>query len=468
MSWIDDNKDEGPWDSDHWQSDKDLGSWSFSAQPDKPHYNEGNLISDHDNPVWGTDHSGVPATPTHHPWCGYWTGELESELIPEEIIDANIYILNWSDSPTLYGVHFDGSKLSWGGVYQSVEDINGLCLYDNELLTVAGDGPTAIFRRISTNVNRDGFLFLISSHNGFNDYDVRYATNGRLLNIGNNEVYYADSTSVMVSTDNLIRDKRGFRHTVITGTDGNLYVVHSTHTWWEPDWHPITGPQWSTFWHLVEDNICDTVLGSWGVNPLIHDGSVEIDIIYYKDRIYTVDFSSRMSPIKKINPMSLETEDSYTGIYYLNRIAAYGDKIYAIGGMTNITVYSFDADTLSLLNSNTLPDGRAPDGDLEIVGNYLIVSATSYATLNATLYKLDLNSLEILDSISSLGAIDHIGPQRLEKINDNFVAAAWNNGIKVFSINPLVIVDDLISMEYYDNMGYHAQAMVVKHNQREI
>lgn len=61
MSWVDDNKGQGPWE--------------FTEQSDKLHYNEGNLISDHDNPVWATDHlsfSDEPITPTHHPWCGYW------------------------------------------------------------------------------------------------------------------------------------------------------------------------------------------------------------------------------------------------------------------------------------------------------------------------------------------------------------------------------------------------------------
>ena len=66
MTWIDDHKGEGPWD--------------FDEQKDKIHYNEGNLISDHDDPVWGdaffADKIGkTPITPEHHPWCGYWTKE---------------------------------------------------------------------------------------------------------------------------------------------------------------------------------------------------------------------------------------------------------------------------------------------------------------------------------------------------------------------------------------------------------
>ena len=68
MSWIDDNKGQGPWE--------------FSEQGDKPHYNEGSLISDSDNPTWRTDHlsfSDEPITPTHHPWCGYWHKDYPPE-----------------------------------------------------------------------------------------------------------------------------------------------------------------------------------------------------------------------------------------------------------------------------------------------------------------------------------------------------------------------------------------------------
>jgi len=39
MGWIEDNKGKGP--------------WNFEEQKDRPHYNEGNLISDYNNPVWG-------------------------------------------------------------------------------------------------------------------------------------------------------------------------------------------------------------------------------------------------------------------------------------------------------------------------------------------------------------------------------------------------------------------------------
>lgn len=61
VTWVGDNKGAGPWD--------------FVKQSDKLHYNEGNLISDYDDPIWATDHLSLfdePITPTHHPHCGYW------------------------------------------------------------------------------------------------------------------------------------------------------------------------------------------------------------------------------------------------------------------------------------------------------------------------------------------------------------------------------------------------------------
>lgn len=46
--------------------------WPFIPQPDKPHYNEGDEISDAGMDVWNTIISGIPVTPQHRPWCGYW------------------------------------------------------------------------------------------------------------------------------------------------------------------------------------------------------------------------------------------------------------------------------------------------------------------------------------------------------------------------------------------------------------
>lgn len=63
MTWIEDNKGEGPWD--------------FTVGADKLYYNEGDRISNLTDPVWKDDFLSTPVdaepvTPTHHPYCGYW------------------------------------------------------------------------------------------------------------------------------------------------------------------------------------------------------------------------------------------------------------------------------------------------------------------------------------------------------------------------------------------------------------
>lgn len=54
-----------------WKKYKGEGPWKFSKGSGHYSYNEGNLISTSDNPVFSVDHSGIPITDIHRP-CGYW------------------------------------------------------------------------------------------------------------------------------------------------------------------------------------------------------------------------------------------------------------------------------------------------------------------------------------------------------------------------------------------------------------
>lgn len=455
MTWIDKYKGAGPWEFEKIELEKNPGSWPFIPQPDKPHYNEGNLISNADNPVWEMDFPGPLVTPVHNPWCGYWGGRGK-----KEDIEANIFVLNWSHAHTIYGVYFDGESLKYIGKYSPTEDITGLILYENDLLTVAGEKVTAELRRISAEAVAEE-LSLLNTYNSFNSYDIRNAFDGRLVNGDSGKFYYADPSTVIVSVHELSRDKRGFRNTVITGTDGNLYVLKADNFWWEDDWRPITGGRWHLFWDLIEDNICDTTITSWG-GEIIKCGSVLIDTCYHNGYLYTIDFSSYTSPLTKIDPTSLETVARHGATSYLNRVTVHGNKVYVMGGVTNTTVYIFNASDLSLVCSMALPDGRAADGDLEIVGNHLIVSTTTYGFSPATLYKLSLDDLFIIDSILSEDGTDVEGGQRLAIITDVYVTVAWNNGVSVFNIGTMSLVDRL-SVSPSSAFGYHAQAVVVKH-----
>lgn len=453
MTWIDDYKGNGP--------------WNFTKQYDKPHYNEGNLISNSGEPIWGDAFFAdkidkTPVTPEHHPWCGYWprpVGVSKDDLA----IDADIFILHWSGPATIYGVNFDGVSLSWLGSYQTPGvDTNGLILYEGDLLTIAGAGGVdAELRRISTTAVEGSFP-LLSAYNPFNSYDVRTVVNGRLVNGDVGKFYYSDTSTVMVSVHDLVRSKRGFRNTVITGTDSNLYVLYGAVFTWQADWQPITGGHWSSFWNLIEDNICDSTVTSWG-GDIKKCYSVQVDECYHGGYLYTVDFSSGSSVLTKTDPTTLNQVARNTDIYSLNRITAHDDKIYVLGGPASATAYIFNVSDLSLVCSIELPAGRAVDGDLEVVGGYLIASTTSYGTSYGTLYKLSLTDLSILDSILSLSGSDTIGIQRLGKLNDTYVSAAWNYGVSVYNIETMGLVDKLELTTIVGEFGYHAQAIAIKY-----
>ena len=443
MGWIDDYKGEGP--------------WPFIKQRNKPHYNEGNLISSYTNPVWELGHlnNNIPITSTHHPWCGYWPKLYGAPL------SADIFVRNYMGVPYIYGVHFDGRHLSWVGTYKPEKPVNGLILYEDNLMTVYGTGGfDAELRSIGTEAV-GGSLPLLNTYTPFNSYDVRNAVRGRLVNGASGKIYYSDTSTVMVSLSDLVRSKRGFRNTVITGTDGNLYVVNAAVTWWEADWRPITGGNWNIFWDLIEDNICDTIVGSWG-GDLVNCASVRMDQCYHNSYLYTVDFSAYDAPLTKIHSVTLETELRYAGLYY-NRVTAYGNKIYTVSGTMTATVHMHNESDLSLLHSQFLPGGRtAADGDLEVVGGNLIVSTHTFGESVATLYKLSLDDLSIIDSVSTIPDTDS-GGQRLAAINDTYVAVAWASGISVYNVENMTLVDRLDITDYDIGVGYSAQEVLVKH-----
>jgi hypothetical protein len=78
----------------NWKENKGEGPWDFVQQGDKPHYNEGDLISSSPlvtggSPVWDMAENKIgdtPITSIHNPWCGYWTKGLTSALVPDVVI----------------------------------------------------------------------------------------------------------------------------------------------------------------------------------------------------------------------------------------------------------------------------------------------------------------------------------------------------------------------------------------------
>jgi hypothetical protein len=84
-----------------WKLNKGEGPWDFTKQPNKPHYNEGDEITDAPSiggsPVWRMDKhefGDTPITPTgHQPWCGYWPNNIIPYIPPLIIYEDYIYTI---------------------------------------------------------------------------------------------------------------------------------------------------------------------------------------------------------------------------------------------------------------------------------------------------------------------------------------------------------------------------------------
>ena len=233
MTWIEDNKDSGP--------------WSFEEQKDKIHYNEGNLISDYDAPVWATDFFAdkigkTPITPEHHPHCGYWT----KEYVPwttVETLSGTLYSTGENDygnlalgdsgidrdefeaiGPTLY------SSVSCGAAFVAAIKTDGT-------LWVAGQGTYGQLGLGAFSIERDEFeqvgsdtwlwvtclnhsMLAIKSDGSL--WGTGYNANGELgLGIGG-----SGNKNVLTSVDSRsdwAKVEGGQHFAIATRTDGSIY-----------------------------------------------------------------------------------------------------------------------------------------------------------------------------------------------------------------------------------------------------
>lgn len=75
-----------------WKDIKGSGPWSFSKSGADIRYNEGNLISTVDNPIWSIAHTKKPITDIHSP-CGYWI----NGYVPNIYLTSTMYPIEMTD-----------------------------------------------------------------------------------------------------------------------------------------------------------------------------------------------------------------------------------------------------------------------------------------------------------------------------------------------------------------------------------
>jgi hypothetical protein len=456
MSWVDDNKGAGPWDfterGDVWGY---LNNPRWTDEPEAPVDYTGR--EDEEPQIWTPGGSGrLDFDSSDHKPCGHWHKAVPA--LPGAV-GANIYGL-FSANDRIWAVHFDGKRLTYEGRYIPPSGhLSGLVLYQDELLTVAGVGASASLRQINTQpVNN--ILNLIQETYPFNQYDF-VTVNVNNLSYGAGGIFFTspDDERIVRIDENLIKQARGCVGTVVNGTDGHLYTAFGAYaSWADPgNRRPITGPYWSAYWKLIEDDLCDSPVVDWGVGTCYPANAARLNHQYYNGSLYLSYHASPQSRLRKINPVSLEIE-AETDTWYGYRFIIEGSTIYMQHGLTDCTIKSYNTSDLALGNTLVLPDGRL--GDIEYMGGYLIVITNPYATGDAGIYKIDPSSLTIVDSLV-LGNTSSY--QKLCKIDNQYIVAGRNTGVSVFSIDPLLLVADLDLSQYSDlQYSYLTQDIVVK------
>jgi len=416
-----------------WKATKGAGPWPFEKQGEKCGYVN--------NPRW----TGSPVPPSRtmaqapdgdHEPCGYWP---KSESVPSA--PANLYGLTTTGTE-IWATYYDGQALHWVGSYDSPIDANGLALYNGNLITVAGVGATAVIREVSTAPP----LSLVADHTVLLTDDLPSMTqHTTILYVAESRKYFIVGASthgrIIRLSQTLTREARGVYGTVITGTDGHLYLLHGTNFSWNNAYKPVTGASWSIFWTRINDDVCDSPITAWGVDPRNPTYSGNVSAIYHNGYLYlSIGQSVNLQALRKIDPSTLAIVAS-TNLLFAGKIIGYGDRIYVLVGITNARVLAFRAsDLVQVADSGILSYGKVDsgvgNGDLVVIDGRLIVTSIPYIS-NSALYALDLATLAVLDAVTySPGSGGPIYPC-LARIDDTTAVIAENNGVGIARLNGL-------------------------------
>lgn len=366
---------------------------------------------------------------------------------------SNIYNLFGSEN-VIFGVYFSGNNLSFIGAYDSVESITGLLLRDNELITMAGTGTTAELRRIGITPNDAKEYPLLGTNPIANQYDVIGSYGLLTYDSVNDRIFYTDTAVRNLSFNGLERHERGFYNVVTRGTDGNLYTADYVYTTWTHK--PITDPNWGIYWRLIEDNVCDSPIKTFGIGTCYTGLSDRVDSVYYNGYCYILIAGSPYTFLRKIDP------DSHTIIKNVSMspsffLAAGNLRIYVVKGVVGVIVVSYDSGSLTLLAESVILSGMM--GAITVSGNFVYVITRPYAGGASGIYKLNSVTLEVVDSYMFPAEIGNLLYQTLVPIQNDYLAAGRNNGISVFSINPLARIADLSYAPGYGSIATVVQDM---------
>lgn len=467
-----------------WRDYKGEGVWNFTEQPDKWGYLNNPRWAD--SPERSINYTGneenepqiwipykvqnINIGSSHHIDCGHWhKKKVISSATIHESITCNIYGLTDIGS-SIYGVYFDGSKLSSIAYYYSSDtDINGLDWYGDHLITINGVDATSGIRLINTTPS-EGVFSLESSHTPFNSYDVTYSVQGMIttdLNTG--KIYYCEGIGtafdeggrLLKINANLTKDIRGFTGKVFYGTDGNKYIFDYVYASWAAEFKPITGEYYNSFCRLIADNICDVTVYNWGEEELVTCDATNPRLLVYNNYLYIVMNSSPNGFIRRYSLDTLEIDyATERQIFFPHNLIGYNNYIYVISGTFHTKLFKLNSITLEILIEQDFggPDfGRA--GDIVEMQGYLIVLHEKYIT-NQTIAKHEANTLNLIE-YNTMSTATYLW-QKIAKINDTYLAVGGNNHVGVFNINTMEFVDIIDFPATEETSVYTTKELIVK------
>ena len=416
-----------------------------------------------------------------HYTCGHWhRGGVAG---PEPPIECNVYgLLAAGAYRGIWGALVKNNRLTsvgiWysGDVYDS-DELSGLVSYEGNLLTIQGDRRT--FNDRYTLVGADitpgsvdrsekiGLLPFIRSYDPFLPYDTYDRGDSTLhpcltRNPVNNEIYYTDTAGVVVKTIGMeTRVSRGYFGTVITGTDGHLYVCRLTSLLWNSATRPITGEYWAGWYFRIEDDINDGPLGVWGVTtPVYAIDCLSTHHVIVGNNLYVAPY--QISAWNGIRRMHKDTFEIFARsiIVGIRSFRADWNGVYGVRSVASTIVYKFNVTTLVAEASQALFEGSNLVGyDCEIVGNKLIVVSHNGLTAKEWVHKLNLETLVVEGSCEVTSPlIASLNFQRILKISERYIVIGANSSMTLFDCDTMSVVN-IIAAPYGSGYLHTAMAM---------